>query len=157
MVLDFTCSLLLILLAWFVYLLLLPVLPFLLLLLNCVFVCAFLTDPLVLFGYYLVYLHFKLTVLRYVSPYSYFLDYLWSGTRVLVPQPLVKWKSCSAPCYSTTSYAPTTLVSVEPLKLRSLFLLLVYLDVLDTFPCVLSNTALYFTLSLLPDPNVAIQ
>jgi hypothetical protein len=105
-----------ILLTWYVYLLNPLVLPFLLLLLNCVYLYTFATEPLVLFNYYWVYLHFKLTVLRYVSPYSYFLNYLWSGTCVLTPQPLVPRKSYSARCYSTTSYAPTTVVLMEPPK-----------------------------------------
>jgi hypothetical protein len=111
-----------ILLTRYIHLLLLLILHFLLLLLNCVYLYAFSTDPLVLFNYYMVYLHFKLTVLRYVSPYSYFLDSLWSGTLVLTPQPLVTWKSYSARCYSsTTSYAPTTVVAMEPPKTPQTF------------------------------------
>jgi hypothetical protein len=98
-----------ILLTWYVYLLLLHVLPFLLLLLNCVFSYAFPTEPLVIFYYYSYYLHFSSPHSGTSTPYNYVL--FLCGP---VHMSLFTRKFYSAQCYSTTSYAPTTIVSMEP-------------------------------------------
>jgi hypothetical protein len=83
------------------------------------------------------------------SPYSYFLDSLWSGTHVLTPQPLVSWKSYSAQCYSTSSFQLCTYYCSLNGASKTL-------NALDNFPDAVSNPALFFTLSLFSDPSLAL-